>query len=300
MRIGLNVCKSLIGLVLAVSLVACSDSTNLGQARLKVVLTDAPGPYVGAAVVSFGEISIKNDAEEWMVLVEDGPDDVDLLELQNGVTLALADLELPEGVYLEARAVVESAVVTLESPYEFNDGTTSRVLKVPSGMQSGIKMKLDDADGDPDTPGFELVGEMVLVFDFDVMQNFRVQGNPHTPAGIKSVLFTPVIRAIVRDVAGSISGTVTDQDTNPLDAQIVKGVLTDSEIFDPSSTAAVTAMSVADGTYSLLFLRPGIYDVTVIEIVDDTENVLAGPETVEVGESEDVEDVDFTVDTSGS
>ena len=40
----------------------------------------------------------------------------------------------------------------------------------------------------------------VILVDFDVNENFVIQGNPHTPAGMIGVLFTPALRELSRDV----------------------------------------------------------------------------------------------------
>lgn len=299
MRMLQNLSKSLFSIGLIVFMGACSDSTNPGDARLTVLLTDAPGDYIGSAEVSIGEVwMISADGDR--VMLTDDAGDFELLDLQNGVTASLASLDIPAGTYVQARMVVNSAMVTLADGFTFNDGTMTRTLTVPSGMQSGIKINLTDADGDPETPGVEITGDMVMVFDFDVQRNFRIQGSPHTPAGIRGVHFQPLIRAVVRDIAGSISGAVTDQDANALPDQIVKALLLESGVLDALQTPEATGTSQDDGTYSILYLAPGTYEVSVIEVVDEEEETLAGPDTVMVGEREDVTDVDFVVDQSGS
>ena len=39
----------------------------------------------------------------------------------------------------------------------------------------------------------------IIVVDFDVAQNFVIQGNPDTPAGIHGILFTPTLAEKSRD-----------------------------------------------------------------------------------------------------
>ena len=73
-------------------------------------------------------------------------------------TEVLADLEIPAGTYHELRLIVESASVTLADGYEFRDGTTESVMKVPSGAQTGIKLKLRSSD--PDSTGSGGVGRL--------------------------------------------------------------------------------------------------------------------------------------------
>jgi hypothetical protein len=60
-------------------------------------------------------------------------------------------------------------------------------------MQSGIKVRLDDPIVTED-------GTLtIVVVDFDVDENFVLQGNPGTPAGIHDVSFTPSVHEKRRD-----------------------------------------------------------------------------------------------------
>ena len=40
----------------------------------------------------------------------------------------------------------------------------------------------------------------IVLVDFDVNENFRLQGNPETPAGLQGILFTPVLKEKSRTV----------------------------------------------------------------------------------------------------
>jgi hypothetical protein len=263
----------------------CSDGTGSGTAQLRIQITDAPTEMFDSAVVWISEVSVKAEDGSFLdVPLTDPPVRYDLLTLQNGVTADLGELEVEPGRYLELRLKVDNAVVGLAEPYEFDDGTTERSLKVPSGSQSGIKVKLDDADGDPETAGVQITpGETILVVDFDVSQNFKIQGNPNTPAGLKDVLFTPTLRAVVRDVAGSIAGTVTSStDNSPLAGLMVRATLKDS-----NPPVEVTAITQADGTYVIGFLAPGVYTVEV-------DNFSAASREITVGEAQDVTGVNFS------
>lgn len=281
--------KALRGIALplmALVAAACGDSTGseTGTAHLRVQLTDAPSVAFDSAVVYIGAVTIF-PAEGDPIEVTDSGGVFDLLTLQDGVTAELGDVEIDAGTYTELRLIVDSARVVLADPYEFTDGTDTRSLKVPSGSSSGIKIKLRSMDGDTLVPGVEIVpGETVLVVDFDVYQNFRIQGNPNTAAGLKSVLFTPTLRAVVRNVAGSIAGTVTSSaDGSPLPGLTVRATLQDTD-GDPVEVTAVTG---DDGTYTLMYLAPGTYEVQVDAFSADAQ-------TVDVGENENVTGVDFS------
>ena len=269
---------------------ACSDSTGTGDARLSVRITDAPSDYFDSAVVYIGEVAIIPDEGEPVIVSEEGGR-FDLLDLQNGVTASLGELDIEPGDYLQLRLIVDSAYVGLAGDLEFNDGTTERSLRVPSGAQTGIKINLDAADGDDQNPGVTIAaGETVLVVDFDVEKNFVFQGNPDTPAGLNGVMFTPTLRAVVTDIAGSISGTVLDGGGSPVVGATVLADLTTSEALEALQTTEASAVTDSAGAYTVMFLAPGEYDVRAA-FGSDTTTAAA----VEVGESEDVEGVDFTI-----
>jgi len=271
------------------ALAACGDTTgtaNSGTTMLRVQLTDAPGVEFDSAVVYIGAVTLI-PVEGDPILVTDEGGRFDLLQLQNGVTAELGNVEIEPGDYSELRLVVDSAYVGLAPDYEFTDGTTERSLKVPSGSTSGIKVKLRSPDADSMVSYVTITpGETILVVDFDVQRNFKIQGNPNTPAGLKGVLFTPVLRAVVRNTAGSIAGTVTSSaDGTPVAGLTVRATLQGTpEGEDPVEATGVTG---DDGTYLIPFLAPGTYDVQV-------DGFSADPQEVSVGEGEAVTGIDFS------
>lgn len=288
----------------------CGDVTGTGDvdgtARLRVLLTDAPSDMFEEVTVTVGAVTLigadEVGAEGEVIegtrtILTDAGGTFDLLKLRDGVTATLADLEIAAGRYEQIRMIVTDAEVTLAEGYEFAGGGRTQSLKVPSGAQSGLKINLSAADGaddmdgtggDPQPEGVEITGETTLVIDFDVCQNFKFQGNPDTPAGLKGVLFTPVLRAVVLEGAGSISGTVRDGAGAGVQGLTVRASMQDPGMMEPDQTKDATAVTGEDGTYTIRFLAPGTYDVSI-----DGSSV--DPQTVTVGEGEDVTGVDFTV-----
>ncbi len=119
----------------------------------------------------------------------DHPFHVDLLVLRDGLVADLTGaMPVAPGAYHQLRIVVDSAWVTLKDPYTFSDGSSTARLKIPGGHSAGVKVTLQSPvvaqEGDQTT----------ILLDFAVDDNFRIQGNPATPAGIRGVLFTPVIK----------------------------------------------------------------------------------------------------------
>jgi hypothetical protein len=274
-----------LSLVAVAALAACdSPSATDRDAFLRVQLTDAPADYLASAVVEIGRIELLPDDGPPIVIVEDAGS-YDLLQLQNGVTADLGGAHIESGRYHQMRMIVESAVLTLADGYQFVDGSTTQTLFVPSGAQTGIKINLTMADGDTEA-GVEIrPGETVLVVDFDVSQNFVMQGDADTPAGIQGFLFTPTLRAIVRDVAGSIAGTVTAP------GDMAPG-MTVTATRDGETEVHATTTVQADGSFLFPFMAPGSYNVTVVVDPDTHE---ANTVAVTIGENENFTGVALTV-----
>jgi len=284
-------------LVAAITLGACGESVSVntgGAASVRVLLTDAPIDYVESAMVDIGRVELlPADGGAHIVLSDDGTDGpVDLLDLQNSVTMMIADADIEAGTYSQLRLIVESASVELKNPYLFVSGDSVMNLTVPSGAQTGIKLNLTGEDGEA------LVipeGETVLVVDFDVSRSFVMQGSPDTPAGIKGMHFQPTLRVVVYDVAGSMSGTVSTQlDSTRVDSLTVTAEPVDEGLLEAYQTQTATTMTDSLGAYTIPFLIPGAYTVRVT--LPDT-TLVTSPDSISVtvGASEDVTDVDFEI-----
>ncbi len=276
------------------ALAACDDSTSPGgTAQLTVLLTDAPSMYLDSAEVDIGAVELIGGEGGPILLSADGTDGyVDLLQLQGVATEALADAEIPAGTYSQLRLVVEAARLKLAEGYEFNSGGRNAELTVPSGAQTGIKLKLKDADAEENDGGVEISGgQTVLVVDFDVNQSFVIQGNPDTPAGINGVLFKPTLRVVVNDIAASISGTVsTELAEFDFSTVVVMAEPVEGTTLEPYQSMTGTAtVDPEDGTYTIYYLVPGDYTVSV----DAGEGFTADAVNVTVGESENATGVDF-------
>jgi hypothetical protein len=286
--------------VLAVAAGACDDSTSVpATADIDVLLTDAASDYVSEAMVDIGAVELLGGQGGPIVLTEDGTDGlVNLLDFQNEATAILASTEIPTGTYTQLRLIVEEATVTLAEGYEFNGGGNSMELTVPSGAQTGIKLNLSAADDEATQGGVEISGDMVLVVDFDVNQSFVIQGSPDTAAGINSVSFQPTLRVVVSDIAGSISGVVSlgeGVEGLPVQGLVVSAEPVEGTTLEPYQSMTGTAVVDETGAYTIFFLVPGDYDVSV----EVPEGYTSDPVVdVTVGEDEDVVDVDLLIGQS--
>jgi hypothetical protein len=180
------------GLVALVVLASCdSGSSDPGMSQLEIRLTDAPADVIESAEVWISRVYLQGGSEETGAHIDlfndpDNPQSYDLLLLQDGLFASLTGtVDIPAGNYAQLRLVVDSARITLVDGTTFSDGSSSKLLKVPSGSTSGIKVQLAEAiEAEAD----ELT---IVLVDFDVAENFVFQGNPDAPAGLQGVIFTP-------------------------------------------------------------------------------------------------------------
>ena len=116
---------------------------------------------------------------------------------------------------------------------------------------------------------------------------------------LPEVLFTPLLRATLNDVAGSISGTVTyavTPDEKPEYARLEAELDQDSSDVPLPEMETLTAGAIAaeDGTYTIYFLSPGTYGVTANATIDSVD-YSSGPIPVPVTAGADVTDVNFSL-----
>jgi hypothetical protein len=303
----------MVAILTAGSLGCDGDPASVGRnATVRVLLTDAAADYIGEAFVDIGQVQIIPAGEGGPItLSEDGTDGmVDLMQLQGEATSLLAEGVVDPGTYHQLRLIVEGARVVLaeknDHQYVFTDGKPDQDMKVPSGAQTGIKLNLkpaapsDPESGQEDEGGVYIAqGKTVLILDFDVGRSFVIQGNPETPAGIKSVHFKPTLRVIVEDGAGSISGTVSTavSDFSVKDLLVTATPEENTFFGEYQTQAAEFKITSDDGKYTIPFLVPGTYTVSVTlptGYVTDPANAV-----VEVGEGEDVGDINFTINAAG-
>ena len=167
-------------LALVGGLAACDVGAGPQMSHVYVRLIDAPNSVISDASAWVSTVYLIGAAGTPRDTIPTNPStEYHLLSLQGGVSALLGDKSIPPGRYAQLRLVVDSAKVTL-------DGEPARTLKVPSGMETGIKVEFGGPiDLDP--------GQVVVVVDFDVDNSFVVTG-PTLP---HQVLFKPVLHGTV-------------------------------------------------------------------------------------------------------
>ena len=206
MRIG----RSIISIAAMGALLACTDggeSLAPGQGRIALRLTDAPFPIDSVESIDVFVVRVEaklaatteaeaaaavegDDAESdgWVVLATPNAS-FDLMDLRNGVSVAIGDAAVDAGAYRSIRLILdtEQSSVTLKNALVLDANSTPSIL-FPSAGQSGIKVLFD-------TPIQVAEGATTdVLLDFDAEASFVVRGNTIMQNGL---LFKPVIRATI-------------------------------------------------------------------------------------------------------
>lgn len=121
-------------LIVAFTFAACSKSEK--TVPVKILLTDKPTALESVNVHITGiQVKINHDDAGW-INIQTKDTTVNLLDLQGGVTMILAEDNIPEGILKEVRFILA------DDNYVVNNGDTLS-LKAPSATSSGLKVKID-------------------------------------------------------------------------------------------------------------------------------------------------------------
>jgi len=261
-------------LLLAAALIlisgACNEIRNgdeTGRVILKV--TDAPFDInnIESALVTITKVEMReecdgiSDACEFITLSEDTVT-LDLIDLRNGVTETLLDMEIPAGRYDMVRLYIYEAGLKLK------DSEVIHRLKVPGGSQSGIKVFL--------RPVLEVAEGSLeeILLDIDLSRSFILRGNPAHNNGF---IFKPVVRAANMAKAGCIRGVVTDTEGTEISG---------ASVWIEQDTVTATTFTDTRGFYAIIGVPTGIWSVSATKEGYDTVcydgiNVIAGNKTVQ-------------------
>lgn len=223
---------SLVGLI---GVLGCGGSASGSNGTMQVHLADAPLPDVTSLVITIDRIEAHLNGE-WTVL-ESQPQTLDLLDLTT-TAMVVAEAGLPAGDYNQVRLFVSEATVT------DSDGTHD--VNIPSSLNTGIKINIH-APVQPNTV-------TAILLDFNVEKSLNRLGNGNYQ-------MQPVIPAVLMDLAGTVTGTVTLNDA-PVHGALVTAVYTAGTSY-PLGTEVNTSTTAEDGTFKVWALLPGTYTFEV-------------------------------------
>jgi hypothetical protein len=236
-----------------------NDSTA-GTSRVRINMTDAPGDYdeVNVEVIGVRYKTTTDTGEEgWVDLDGVEPGVYNLLDLTGGVTVMLADDEIPSGNLGQIRLILgdDNTVV--------KDGVTYD-LNTPSAQQSGLKLKIDQ----------ELEPNVTYNFlvDFDVHHSVVEAG------GSGNYNLHPVLRVTAEAATGSISGSIANVGI-PVTASVQVGDVVVSA--DTNDAGDFVIHGVPAGTYTVTLTADPSSGLPAVEIPDV---IVVNGDVTDVGE----------------
>jgi len=268
--LGLRFLAALAAVLTAAFFAACGGggggSSGASTGSVSVQLADTTLPGFAAIYVTVDEVQVHPESGGGWKEALAPQRTVNLLDLVNGVREDLGVVELTTGHYTQMRLLLgkdpDDGLNLLGRPHPFanyfiDDAGNVVELKVPSGLQSGIKV----------VRGFDIgAGETTeLLLDFDASRSVVMAGSSG------QWLLKPVIKVLETVEAVVVRGTVSDAD-GPLAGVLVSAQVT-APAADEKDAVSVEAATVSaeDGSYAL-FLAPGLYNLIAyreVESVDD-------------------------------
>ncbi len=212
-----------------IAITGCKKNANTSKVEIRI--TDSPANYDALNLdiqrVEY-HLNQGNQNSGWSVL-DDTPRMIDILKLTNGLDSLIASAEIPSGRISQIRLILGSNNTIVVNG-------TMRNITVPSGNQTGLKLNVQT----------NLEAELTYRFllDFDVAKSVVVTGN-------NNYMLKPVIRVIVENNTGSITGTVSPVEAEPV-IYVIKGTDTVSTFTNAQGKFLVKGLTI--GSYSLKFI----------------------------------------------
>ena len=239
---------------------SCSDDEP-GNARIIVRLIDSPADYQEVNVDIQGiEVNSSDNGSGWNELENTNTGVYNLLELTNGLSVVLADTEVPAGFVSQIRLVLGDEN-TLKMDDQIHD------LSTPSGQQSGLKLQLKT------TLQAGITYEIFL--DFDAARSVVESGNSG------NYNLKPVIRAFAEAQDGAISGKVLPTAASPA-VYAIQG-----------SDTITSAFTDVDGAFLLRGLEAGTYTVGIDPSADYLQTTVNNV-SVSLGEVTDIGTIELS------
>lgn len=230
--------KKLLIVLTIIGLVSCSDD-DPQNARLQVSLVDAPADYEAVNVdvqevnVRFNADAESDDENGWQNISDFDAQVFDLLRLVNGEEEVLVDRELPTGTLGEIRLVLGDNNTLSMDGQSFD-------LTIPSGSESGLKIKLNE----------DLLAGITykLILDFDAARSIVATGSG-------KYNLRPVIHASMEAQTGAIAGSI-----NPVEEGVV--------VYAINGEDSVSTYTDTEGAFLLRALEANTYNLAAINATD--------------------------------
>ena len=235
-KLKLLILKVIVFMGISVLFYSCSNNPTSppGTGILQVSLTDAPASYDAVDIVVDSvqaHIANSDSLHGWFTL-NNSPATYNLKTLVNGATAIIGTDTLPTGRYSQIRLFIGSGSNIVVSGKTYS-------LKIPSGVQTGVKLNVDANLQD----GFLYN----ITLDFDAGMSIVVSGTLINP----QYSLKPVIRSGAAATTGIISGVVSPNTVS-------------ASVWATSSTDTSSTSTDASGGFKLIYLNPGTYSVYIL------------------------------------
>lgn len=240
--------------------VACDTNSDM-TSRIIISMVDSPGDYdeVNIDVQRIQIHLTSTETDGWLDLDNPNQGVINILELTNGVSVIIADSEIPSGRVSQVRLILgENNNLVI--------GDEVHDLKVPSGSQSGIKLQVQETLTEGITYSLKL--------DFDASKSIVQRGN-----GKYSL--KPVINVIEEATSGAIEGEVEPKSEN-VAVYAIQGQDTVRSTYAIPDVAGYLLEGLPEGTYTVAFdpgENSGLAPATV-ENVDVTIGQVTALQTI--------------------
>lgn len=214
--------KTIFILLILITIASCSDdneSNNQATGNLTVKLSDAPMHYnqFSQANVTIDHMDIRNSSNgNSFTMLTNNPMHSNLLELVNGNTETIANMDLPEGNYDMMRLYISSTEMVMHDGNSYSYNVAQHGYAGGGMMGNGM---MGNNDG-----GIDITLEHPLtisngshhqyLLDIDVNTSFVLEDAVYTGMGpgmmmtMSGFTFTPMMRFVDMATAGTIQGTV--------------------------------------------------------------------------------------------
>lgn len=226
-------------------------------------MVDAPDPSVTAVHVTIDRVEAHIDGE-WKVVTAI-PKGFNLFDLMKA-EVVLGTASLPVGHYTQVRFFPSAASVT--------DGAGTHNMRIPSGLQTGVKVNLD----------YDILPDRVttILLDFNAAKSIIKQGNGQYQ-------MQPVVSGVVKVLSGTVTGQVKFNGA-PVKGAEIKATYTTGTQY-PIGTEVNTTLSTEDGTFKVWMLLPGTYTITAsytdpvagVKTATKTGVVVAADQNTDIG-----------------